>query len=340
MSKKESNKVLCIGFTTVDQVISGINAEQLVTKAVYPAEDCSFSVGGDAANEAVVLARLGVDTALCTKLGGDFLKNIVLDYCEKAGVDMSKTIIDPSIGTTMGIALIGDKDSRRIIPVAKGRSTDCLCEEDIKTEWFSDLKAISFASLFVVPKMTMPVLSRLFAAAKAAGCIVCCDVKMEGTEKIEDMKEVLPYVDYIFPNFAEARSLTDEKEPLRIAQRFLDYGTGCVVLKLGVPGCLVKTKEEEYWIPSYKVQSVDSTGAGDNFAAGFIAGIVTGETRKESAKIACAASSVCVQNHGATAGVYDMDTLKAIVKAGEEGWEERAAKVADAWEKEEADSFL
>ena len=336
----QNNEVLCIGFTTVDQVISGIDAKKLADTPVYPAKDCSFSVGGDAANEAVTLANLGIRTGLCTKLGGDFLAQIVLDYCEKNGVDTSKIIRDEKIGTTMGIAVVGDNDDRRIIPVAKGRSTECLTEEDINPEWFTGVKAVSFASLFVMSGMDMKALSRLFQAAKKAGCIVCCDVKMEGSETIEDMKEVLPFVDYIFPNFAEARTLTGEREPLRVADRFLDYGAGCVVLKLGLPGAVIRSREETIWIPSYPADSVDSTGAGDNFAAGFIGGLVQNKNLTECGKMACAASSLCVRHYGATDGTLSMEQLQGVIRDGEEDWPAMAAEVPGAWEEKETDSLL
>lgn len=337
---KQPNEVLCIGFTTVDQVISGIDAGKLADTPVYPAKDCSFSVGGDAANEAASMARMGIRTGLCTKLGDDFLAGIVLDFCEKSGVDTSRIIRDGSTKTTMGIALIGDNDSRRIIPVAKGRSTECLTAADIKTEWFEGLKAISFASLFVVSRMTPPVLKDLFAAAKKAGCLVCCDVKMTGSEKIEDIQEILPYVDYIFPNFAEARVLTGETDPIAVANRFLDFGAGCVVLKLGLPGAVIITKKDTVWIPSYPAKSVDSTGAGDNFAAGFIAGLVRGKEPVECGKMACAASSLCVRHYGTVGEDLTMEQLEGVIRDGEPNWADMAAQVPGAWEKEQTDSLL
>ena len=118
MNNREFDAV-CMGFTTVDQTITGIDVAKLVDEPVYPAKNVTFGVGGDACNEACVLARLGIRTKLITKLGGDFLGGIVLDYCKADGVDTDSIVIDPNINTTMGITIVGDNDDRRIVPVGQ-----------------------------------------------------------------------------------------------------------------------------------------------------------------------------------------------------------------------------
>lgn len=331
---------LCMGFTTVDQAITGVSVGDLVREAVCPAKDVTFGVGGDAMNEASVLARLGIRTRLATKLGNDFLAQIVLDHCKREGIDVSAVKVDPVIGTTVGIAVIGDQDDRRIIPVAEGRSTDLFEESDVDPAIFREAKVVSFGSMFVVPKFTPEVMAHVFREIKEAGCILCADVKMSGTERIEDIACALPYVDYLFPNFAEARLLTGETDPRRVAQRFLDAGLKTVVLKLGEPGCYIRSSTEELWVPSYIVDAVDSTGAGDTFAAGFISGLVRDLSLKECAKLACAASSICVQHVGAVGGVQDLAQVEAVIAAGEADWAERAARVSTAWKVDDTKKTL
>ena len=331
---------LCMGFTTVDQTITGVSAAQLMQQEVCPALDADFHVGGDAMNEASVLARLGMKTALATKVGGDFLARIVLSHCRREGIDTSCVVIDPDISTTLGVALIGEGDDRRIIPVAQGRSTDLYGERDIDFTVFQTTKVVSFGSMFVVPLMTTPVLERVFRAAKDAGCILCADVKMSGHEKLEDIAAVLPYVDYLFPNFGEACRLTGETEPRAVAQRFLDCGLGTIVLKLGAPGCFIKNAGGEYWIPSYLTDAVDSTGAGDNFAAGFISGLVRDLPIVECAKYASAASSICVQNVGAVGGVKSMEQVEGVIAAGEGDWARRAEALRTGWKAKEGAGLL
>ena len=323
--------VSCIGFSTVDEVIEGIDVKKLVTKPVYPAKDAGFGVGGDALNEATVLARLGLKTSLATKLGGDFLADIVKTHCRREKISDEYIVIDPSLKTTMGIAVVGQEDERRIIPVAEGRSVDKYAAEEIPNSLFVNSRIISFASLFVVPLMTDEKLAQVFRKAKAAGCIVCCDVKMTGSERLKDVSQSLSYVDFIFPNFAEARLLTGEREPEKIAQKFLEEGVGTVVLKLGTPGSYIRNEREEYWIPSYEVDAVDSTGAGDNFAAGFIAGLVEEKDLVSCAKLASAASSCCVQAYGAVSGVKNREQLLAIIREGASDWERNSAQVAKKW---------
>ena len=74
--------------------------------------------------------------------------------------------------------------------------------------------------------------------------------------------------------------------PDEIADAFLDAGVGCVVLKLGGKGCLVKNRCERYAVPAYRhAQCVDTTGAGDAFCAGVVSGLTYGKTLAEAVEI-------------------------------------------------------
>lgn len=331
MPSKKSFDVVCIGFTCVDEAITGLDSQALFRQPLMPAKDVQFGVGGDAANEATVLARLGVNTQLITKLGGDFLGRMVLEHMQREGIDTQAITVDPAINTTIGVSIIGNGDDRYIIPVGENRSTAMLCESDIAENAFLGVKVVSFASLFTMPRIDVQAMTRIFHKVKSAGALLCMDVKMEGHERLAEIAPALADVDYIFPNFSEACLLTGEAEPEKVARRFLDCGVKTVVLKLGLPGCYVRSREEALWIPSYPADAVDSTGAGDNFAAGFITGLIKGLSTMECAKYACAAASICVRQVGSVSAIQNLPQLEQVIAQGEPDWANRASQVSLSW---------
>jgi sugar/nucleoside kinase (ribokinase family) len=90
------------------------------------------------------------------------------------------------------------------------------------------------------------------------------------------MRALLPAVNILFPSFAEAQALTGYSLPENCARALLDQGIRVVALKLGRGGCLIATEDGSVRVPAFSVKTQDSTGAGDSFAAGLIAGFLGG----------------------------------------------------------------
>ena len=100
--------------------------------------------------------------------------------------------------------------------------------------------------------------------------------------------------------------LSGKERPEEVAQFFLDYGIGTVLLKLGAEGCYVRTADEEFVTPAFKVEKVvDTLGAGDCHAAGFPAATVKGWDLRRACRFAYAVGAACVSARG-TSGIRPM----------------------------------
>ena len=88
----------------------------------------------------------------------------------------------------------------------------------------------------------------------------------------DGIKQVFPFLDYFLPNYDEALYLTGEREPGRQADALLKAGCGAVVVKLGKEGCFLAAGGTKKTIPPCPARRVDTSGAGDNFVAGFLTG--------------------------------------------------------------------
>ena len=147
--------------------------------------------------------------------------------------------------------------------------------------------------------------------ARAAGKLVCADsTKPKNGETIRDVAGALANLDFFFPNSEEARLLANAETDEKAAKRFVDAGVKNAVIKRGRAGCLIANDAGRIAVPAYETHCMDTTGAGDTFAAAFQAAILEGRTLAECGAFACAAASICVENLGATEAMLDRGEIE------------------------------
>jgi sugar/nucleoside kinase (ribokinase family) len=291
------NSVVCIGQAVVDMLVMPVNRE-FQSRDLIIVDQIAYDVGGDAINEAITLAHLGVPVKLMSSVGIDMWGNFIIEKGTAAGVGMECVMRSNDYPTTICIVLIWEDGERNFI-CAEGTGRHFMMESlDLKA--IERAKVLSLASLYTNHEMDEGFLVAAKAAKKANTIITADTMIPQSGCSLESQAELLALVDYIFPNYDEASGITGEKEPDRIAEVFLGYGVKNVVIKTGKAGCYIKSAAEKYTVPTYKnAKRVDTTGAGDNFAAGFIYGLTKNLPVRECAAYANAAASVSIQNFGA-----------------------------------------
>jgi 2-dehydro-3-deoxygluconokinase len=126
------------------------------------------------------------------------------------------------------------------------------------------------------------------------------------------VKGVLENVDIFFPNLREAEAITGVKGAKKACEELLDIGPRIVVLKDGKHGAYVATRKEFIFIPPYKVKSIDTTGAGDVFDAGFVFGRLRGWGLEKSGKFASAAAALKTRGFGSSAYPTKKEVLELL----------------------------
>lgn len=275
-----------------------------------PAQDIAISFGGDALNEATVLARLGKNVQLMTVLGQDEAGDMIFEHCKNSRISTDCLVRSTDFPTGINLVLVDGQGERSFITNPHS-SLRRLAPEHIDPSRLAKAPILCFASIFVSPRFSPGDMAALFRQARESGCTVCADMtKCKNQETLDDLSEALPFVDYIFPNYEEARLVSRLDDPDQIAGAFLDHGVGCIVMKLGARGCLVQTREERHLIPAWPHTScIDTTGAGDNFAAGFLYALSEGMPLPACARFANATASIAVEAVGAANGVHSLEQV-------------------------------
>ena len=283
-------KILGIGSALVD-ILTQIPNEQILTELNLPKGSMTYvdaqtsveigkklaylgnqmASGGSAANTMSGLAQLGVEAGFLSKIGKD-------EVGEFFAKQMTETHVKPLMlksETPSGrVQALVTADGERTFATCLGAAAE-MCAEDIKPELFDGWN-IFYVEGYLVANPTM--LTKAIETAKAQGMTIAIDLASYNV--VEESRDFLlelinNYVDIVFANEKEAFALTG-MEP-EAALDYIAERCDIAVVKVGAKGAFVKRGNEIVTIPPMKAVVVDTTGAGDMWAAGFLAGLVKGE---------------------------------------------------------------
>jgi len=281
------DKVLGIGNALVD-IMTRLEDESLLEKYQLPKGsmqlvDQEFSKkltgatedlnrqqasGGSAANTIHGLARLGVDTGFIGKVGEDKLGTFFLEDMKQAGIDPH--LLKSQTDSGRAIALVSP-DSERTFATFLGAAVE-LSPEDLTPQLFEGYQYLHLEGYLI---QNHELMKRAFELAREKGLQVSLDLaSFNVVEANLDFLStfVSEYVDILFANEEEAKAFTgkEPEEALDELSRLCDIA----IVKVGKDGSFIKRGREKHQIRPISAQPVDTTGAGDAYAAGFLYGLV------------------------------------------------------------------
>ena len=345
--------VVCAGIATVDLMADTVDSGALFRDTTR-LRSLTMSTGGDAVNQATVLARLGVRTALCALAGKDLWGDFLVRELEKESIDCGGVLRTDEVPTTVAIAMIDENRERHF--AVKSGSTWAFSLDHIDRGLIRDAGILSLASSFSLKGLDGEPTVELLQFAKECGCLTAVDYNIGNELRSLDrdlVRRMLALTDFAMPSLREARMLAGMEETAdapagrdaglradlrasarraeieEMAARIAEMGAKCVIIKLGADGCYVRGTDPadrtapanrtapaaSAFIPAYPARTADTTGAGDSFVAGFLSAFVRGEDLLSCARFGCAAGSCAVEAVGATAGVRDAKQVRERMAA-------------------------
>ncbi|MDE0042961.1 MAG: sugar kinase [Candidatus Poribacteria bacterium] len=275
-------------------------------------DELEMHPGGCANNTAIALAKLGIDVGAMGRIGSDRFGDFVLGTLDSNRVDTSGMVRDAKTNTSVTFVSVASDGERSFLHYVG--SNGFLSESDIDMDLIRASKILHVAGSFVMPKLDGEPTAHVLRQAKDAGVITSLDTVWDTSGNwLKTLEPCLPYVDVFLPSINEAEQLTGLDSPPDIAKFLMDYGIQTVGLKMGKQGSYVRTGTEEIYVPSYEVDVVDATGAGDAYVAGFLAGTVMGWDLKRTSELASAAGAACVTEIGTSAGIKNLEETMAII---------------------------
>ena len=304
-----SNSDICIIGPAICDVLAGPVSHDPFGRGTQPMEQIRISYGGNGLNEAVILSRLGQPVELISCIGDDETGERVLSFLKRNGVSTKHIVRDRFIPTGVNIVLVDEKGERCFLTNPSG-SLRMLSEKHILPQLEQTGKIVCFSGMFISPLLDVPAMERIFKKIRGKpGRILAVDMtSAKHGETIAELRSLLQMVDVIFPNEKELYLLTGKDDPVQGARALVECGAGCAVVKLGARGCILQTRNLTAQIPSWPVaRAVDTTGAGDCFAAGFLWAMNNQLPLTDCARFACACASCVVERFGATEGLTSLE---------------------------------
>jgi sugar/nucleoside kinase (ribokinase family) len=272
-------------------------------------EPLMLTTGGIVSNSGIAMARLGMRVAAFTYVGNDEWANVIRHRYAAEGVDTSALITHPSGATSTTAVLIDSSGERTFVHcVGAPRMLDKQALLG-QMELFAKSRAMLIGYYPLMTRLQND-LPEVFAAIRARGCITALDAAGDGGT-MEPLARILPHLDVYIPSESEAQHQTGLSDPRAIIGAYRDAGaTGWIGVKLGSKGALLSPSAGEFVeVGAVKAPGpvVDTTGAGDCFLGGVLAGILRGLPPTEVGRLGAAAGACCVTGLGATTAIRGYD---------------------------------
>jgi sugar/nucleoside kinase (ribokinase family) len=277
-------------------------------------DEMSLHTGGCAINTATALVRLGLPVEVIGKAGADPFGDYLVDQLVRRGIGVEGVIRDPSTGTSATMIMVQENGERRYVHYIGANAR--LTLEDISFDRIASASILHVAGALVMPGIDGEPTAQVLRQAQEAGVITCLDTVWDDTGRWNRLEPCLPYLDYFVPTLEEAQGIAGCETPHETATWLIDRGVGVVVLKMASQGCYVMSAAgEAFFHPAFDVEVVDTTGAGDAFAAGFITGILEGWPLPHTARFANAVAGLCITGVGASGGTTTMPETLAFMES-------------------------
>lgn len=285
-------KILVIGSSNTDLISTVENfptaGETIVGKSFLQA------MGGKGANQAVAAHKLGGDVKFITCMGKDANGQNALKYYQKEGLNVSSSLIVDEVPSGTAIILVDEKGENCIV-ITPGAN------KMLTSDYIYKVEDAIIESDMVVLQMEIP-----YATVKTV-----CELAHRNHKTVllnvapacQLDEDLIKKIGIMVVNQTEAETISGEKiEAVGnevVVEKLLGMGVNTVVLTLGKKGCLLKNNHQVLYVPAFKVETLDSTAAGDTFCGALAAELSRGHDWDAALKFATAASAICVTRMGA-----------------------------------------
>lgn len=264
-----------------------------------------LTLGSSSAIFAHNLSVLGTRVGMVSKIGGDPLGKMAMEWLATGGVDLSR--VSQANKTATGLSVILAHPGERFILTYPGTMFE-LSFADLDFDYIFASRHLHVSSFFL-HRALRPKLTELFREAKSRGLTTSLDTNDDPENQwCEDLLEVLRHVDILFPNEREAKKIARTDELSEAIEKVAQI-CSMVVVKLGPQGALLREGAREWRAPGMNVNSIDLVGAGDSFDAGFIHRFLQGGTREECLTYANVAGAFSTTSEGGTEAFRDRESM-------------------------------
>ena len=302
-------KVIALGVHVVDVLARPIEAipegqgGQLV-------EEIRITAAGTAGGTALTLAKLGAGVRSAGAIGTDALGDVMISLLERSGVDASLLVRRAGVQTSASVLPIradGSRPAFHVIGANGAYGAD-------DAPWDA-IAACTHLHLGAPEFMGGEAAARILSFAREHGVVTSADILAPGEQAAQIVDWIGPafeHLDYLLPNDEQVLGLSGESDLVSGCRALVGRGVGCVAATCGPQGAVIVDGESVERVPAFAVEVVDTTGCGDAFSAGWLRGLSLGRSRRDAARLGCAAAALVAQGLGSDHGEFDLAAADAL----------------------------
>lgn len=305
--EKQLDCVVC-GSCVVDVLVRPVSLDAPIGAGqLVRTEPLVLTTGGIVSNAGITLARMGMRVSAMTYVGDDAWAEVIRTRYQSEGIDTKELLTHPSAPTSTTAVMIDATGERSFLhAVGAPKQLDKHTFLD-RLDFFARSRVMLLGYYPLLPKL-LDDLPEVLSAIRNSGCQTALDAAGHGGT-LGPLERCLPNLDYYVPSLSEAKHQTGENDPRKIVDAYRGAGsTGLLGVKLGKEGALLSPRLHEFLdIPAMTPpdQVIDTTGAGDCFFGGLIAGLLRGLDVDDAGRLAAATGACCVTGLGATTAIQD-----------------------------------
>ena len=296
---------LCIGLVMQDILLSGLEDLPKNWEQTLLAAQAGMDTGGGAANSARTFGKLGYSVDISGRIGLDSAGEEIVKRFQKDHVDVAGLLRKEGTCTGTAVGLINKEGERCFITVRGGNSQ--YCEEDLEGIRQRDYDCVHVNGYFQFPSLEAS-LPKILEEFRRKGSVISFDTSSSDPSGrwFEAIKPVIACIDFFFTNEYQLKMITGMEEAGKGAEFLQKHGVKNVVLKRGAKGCVIfEEGGDETEIPGFRVEAVDTTGAGDSFDAAYMIGVINGWEPVRCGQFANVVAGLNCTSLGAVGGVPD-----------------------------------
>lgn len=265
-------------------------------------------IGGDTSNCAVSAARQGARVGYITSIGDDPFGDSLIRLWEHEGIDVSS--VHRSDRAPTGIYFVThDEKGHHFNYYRRGSAASMMQPADLSEQSIANASLLHVSAISqAISDSATATVNEAIDVANRYGTLVSYDTNLRlNLWSLERAREVIHQTmrrcPIALPSYDDACALTDESEPDRIVDFYLDLGAEIVVLKLGKQGVRLHCNDERLDIKGFQVNAIDANAAGDTFAGAFLAQFAVSRDAVSAARYANAAAALSTTRSGAVSSI-------------------------------------
>ena len=294
-------------------------------------------IGGSPANTAIGLSRLGLRSALVTRVGADHMGRFIVEQLEREGVDTSAVRSDPARLTALVILGIRDRERFPLLFYRENCADMGLTAEDVDEELIQSAEAVLVNGTHLSTDTVFPASMKAVGLARRHGARVVLDIdyrpvlwgladKDMGENRFvasaavtERLQQVIPDCDLIVGTEEEFHILGGVTDTVAALGKVRERTKAILICKLGAKGCVAlegaipDDLSDALLVPGFPVEVFNVLGAGDAFMAGFLSGWLKGASVEQCCVLANACGAIVVSRHGCAPAMPTSRELSAFL---------------------------